>query len=83
MIISYLLSFLDPFEQWNRISSLTTLEKSYLHDQLEHLKGCKGTVDCTVGSAKEFAKEYTQQRSIMKRKYSEAFGTEKILNIFF
>lgn len=67
---------LDPFEQWNRVSSLTSTERSYLHDQLEHLKGCKGTWDCTVGSAREAMPQLQQhQRYISKRKYNDAFGT--------
>ena len=67
----------DPFEQWNRASSLHPLEKSYLHDQLEHLKRCRGTHDCTVGSARESAREiHTQQAKLMqKKKYSDTFGT--------
>lgn len=74
MILSYFLA--DPFEQWNRAPSLTPTEKSYLHDQLEHLKGCKGTWDCTVGSAREAMPQLQQhQRYISKRKYSDAFGT--------
>ncbi|XP_001606010.2 extracellular sulfatase SULF-1 homolog [Nasonia vitripennis] len=72
---------IDPFEQWNRASSLSPLEKSYLHDQLEHLKGCRGTHDCTVGSARETAREpliqqqqqQQQQRSMLKRKYADTF----------
>ncbi|KZC09586.1 PREDICTED: extracellular sulfatase SULF-1 homolog [Dufourea novaeangliae] len=65
---------IDPFEQWNRLSSLTPTERSYLHDQLEHLKGCKGTRDCTVGSAKEALPQPQQhQRLISKRKYVNTF----------
>ncbi|KAK9306866.1 hypothetical protein QLX08_002516 [Tetragonisca angustula] len=65
---------IDPFEQWNRISSLTSSERSYLHDQLEHLKGCKGTRDCTVGSAREALPQPQQhQRFISKRKYANSF----------
>lgn len=65
----------DPFEQWNRLASLTSTERSYLHDQLEHLKGCKGTRDCTVGSAKEALPQPQQhQRLISKRKYASTFG---------
>ncbi|XP_011167004.2 extracellular sulfatase SULF-1 homolog isoform X2 [Solenopsis invicta] len=69
---------LDPFEQWNRASSLTPTEKSYLHDQLEHLKGCKGTWDCTVGSARESMPQQLQQhqRYISKRKYNDAFAED-------
>lgn len=68
---------LDPFEQWNRLSSLTAAEQSYLHDQLEHLKGCKGTRDCTVGSARESITTLQIQqhpRFLSKRKYSNSFG---------
>lgn len=32
----------DPFETKNMEPTLTTLEKSFLHDTLEHMKGCKG-----------------------------------------
>ncbi|CAG5097533.1 Similar to Sulf1: Extracellular sulfatase SULF-1 homolog (Drosophila melanogaster) [Cotesia congregata] len=66
---------IDPFEQWNRLGSLTPAERSYLHDQLEHLKGCKGTRDCTVGNAKEAIATNTvqQQRFLTKRKYSNSF----------
>lgn len=79
----------DPFEQWNRASSLTPTEKSYLHDQLEHLKGCKGTWDCTVGSARESMPQQLQQhqRYISKRKYNDAFGKfcvcKKFINYLF
>ncbi|XP_034947139.1 LOW QUALITY PROTEIN: extracellular sulfatase SULF-1 homolog [Chelonus insularis] len=62
---------LDPFEQRNKLSSLTPAERSYLHDQLEHLKGCKGARDCTVGSAREaITSPQTQQhqRFLTKRK---------------
>ncbi|XP_063977121.1 extracellular sulfatase SULF-1 homolog isoform X1 [Diachasmimorpha longicaudata] len=65
----------DPFEQWNRYAFLTDAEKSYLHDQLEQLKRCRGTRDCTVGSAREsFTMPQTQphQRFITKRKYSNS-----------
>ncbi|XP_066593174.1 extracellular sulfatase SULF-1 homolog isoform X2 [Prorops nasuta] len=65
---------IDPFEQWNRVSSLSPSEKSHLHDQLEHLKGCKGTRDCTVGSAREPLVLPQQQRFISKRKYLDTFG---------
>ncbi|KAG8034769.1 hypothetical protein G9C98_007845 [Cotesia typhae] len=66
---------IDPFEQWNRLGSLTPAERSYLHDQLEHLKGCKGTRDCTVGNAKEAiaTNAVQQQRFLTKRKYSNSF----------
>lgn len=37
----------DPFETQNRLSSLTAEERSYLHDTLEHLKGCRGR-SCTI-----------------------------------
>lgn len=33
---------IDPFELKNMESSLTSNEKSFLHDTLEHMKGCKG-----------------------------------------
>lgn len=74
VLIKRLLPFSDPFEQWNRVSSLTLTERSYLHDQLEHLKGCKGTRDCTVGSAKEAMPQLQQHQRITKRKYSDPFG---------
>lgn len=32
----------DPFETQNMESTLTVLEKSFMHDTLEHMKGCKG-----------------------------------------
>ncbi|XP_053966253.1 extracellular sulfatase SULF-1 homolog isoform X2 [Anastrepha ludens] len=38
---------IDPFETQNRASSLTSEEKSYLHDTLEKLKGCRGK-SCAV-----------------------------------
>ena len=43
--------FLDPFEQWNRIHSLSDSDRSYLRDQLAQLKACRGTKQCTVGSS--------------------------------
>ncbi|XP_018307285.1 extracellular sulfatase SULF-1 homolog isoform X1 [Mycetomoellerius zeteki] len=76
-LVTYYNLRLDPFEQWNRASSLTPTEKSYLHDQLEHLKGCKGTWDCTVGNAREAMPQLQQhQRYISKRKYSDAFAED-------
>ncbi|CAL1676474.1 unnamed protein product [Lasius platythorax] len=73
-LVTYYNLRIDPFEQWNRVSSLTSSERSYLHDQLEHLKGCKGTWDCTIGSAREAMPQLQQhQRYISKRKYSDAF----------
>ncbi|XP_011306979.1 extracellular sulfatase SULF-1 homolog [Fopius arisanus] len=65
----------DPFEQWNRYPFLTDAEKFYLHDQLEHLKRCRGTRDCTVGSAREnsvMPQTQPHQRFITKRKYSNS-----------
>ncbi|CAB0031252.1 unnamed protein product [Trichogramma brassicae] len=76
---------IDPFEQWNRASSLNPSEKSYLHNQLEHLKGCRGTHDCTVGSAKDSIKEVLgqqQQRSMLKRKYSDTFALKRKLILY-
>ncbi|XP_020282354.1 extracellular sulfatase SULF-1 homolog isoform X2 [Pseudomyrmex gracilis] len=73
-LVTYYNLRLDPFEQSNRVSLLTASERSYLHDQLEHLKGCKGTWDCTVGNAREAMPQFQQhQRYAPKRKYSEAF----------
>ncbi|CAD6992022.1 unnamed protein product [Ceratitis capitata] len=37
----------DPFETQNRASTLTSEEKSYMHDTLEKLKGCRGK-SCTI-----------------------------------
>ncbi|XP_012225536.1 extracellular sulfatase SULF-1 homolog isoform X2 [Linepithema humile] len=76
-LVTYYNLRIDPFEQWNRVSSLTPTERSYLHDQLEHLKGCKGTWDCTVGSAREAMPQLQQhQRYISKRKYNDAFADD-------
>ncbi|XP_043288320.1 extracellular sulfatase SULF-1 homolog [Venturia canescens] len=61
---------IDPFEQWNRISSLSVAEKSYLHNQLEHLKRCKGTRDCTVGIARDSSTQIQHQRYVTKKKYT-------------
>ncbi|CAK9802273.1 Extracellular sulfatase SULF-1 homolog [Anthophora quadrimaculata] len=73
-LVTYYNLRIDPFEQWNRISSLTSTERSYLHDQLEHLKGCKGTRDCTVGNAREaYPQPQQHQRFISKRKYANSF----------
>ncbi|XP_076685460.1 extracellular sulfatase Sulf1 isoform X2 [Andrena cerasifolii] len=73
-LVTYYNLRIDPFEQWNRVFSLTTAERSYLHDQLEHLKGCKGTRDCTVGGAREALPQPQQhQRLISKRKYANTF----------
>lgn len=73
-LVTYYNLRIDPFEQWNRVSDLKPPERSYLHDQLEHLKGCKGTWDCTVGSAREAMPQLQQhQRYISKRRYNDAF----------
>ncbi|XP_046392927.1 extracellular sulfatase SULF-1 homolog isoform X2 [Ischnura elegans] len=37
---------IDPFEQWNRIQTLTSAELASLKAQLEHMKSCKGPRDC-------------------------------------
>ncbi|XP_044020586.1 extracellular sulfatase SULF-1 homolog isoform X2 [Aphidius gifuensis] len=70
---------IDPFEQWNRMSSLTASEKHYLHEQLEHLKGCKGARDCTVGSVRESylqSHQQTQNQRVMpKKKYNNNLDT--------
>uniref|UniRef100_A0A0A9YXX3 Extracellular sulfatase SULF-1 n=5 Tax=Lygus hesperus TaxID=30085 RepID=A0A0A9YXX3_LYGHE len=50
-LVTYYNLRIDPFEQWNRVNTLTSEEKSYLHDQLEHMKSCRGVRNCTVGSA--------------------------------
>lgn len=47
----------DPFEQWNRVHALTDAERSYLQDQLAQLKACRGTKQCTVGSAASSASQ--------------------------
>lgn len=39
--------YIDPFETQNRFAFLTPDERSYLHDTLEHLKGCRGR-SCTI-----------------------------------
>ncbi|XP_044730314.1 extracellular sulfatase SULF-1 homolog isoform X2 [Chrysoperla carnea] len=39
---------LDPFQQWNRLDTLSPSEKSFLHDQLEALKRCQGK-SCIIG----------------------------------
>lgn len=44
------LIILDPFELINRKDQLRPEEKSYLHNQLEELKACKGK-SCTVGTS--------------------------------
>ncbi|RLU16743.1 hypothetical protein DMN91_010811 [Ooceraea biroi] len=76
-LVTYYNLRIDPFEQWNRVSSLTPIEKSYLHDQLEHLKGCKGTWDCTVGSAREAMPQLQQhQRYTSRRKYDDSFAED-------
>ncbi|XP_023289788.1 extracellular sulfatase SULF-1 homolog isoform X2 [Orussus abietinus] len=74
-LVTYYNLRVDPFEQWNRVSSLTTAERSYLHNQLEHLKGCKGTRDCTVGVARDTVPQPQQhQRYSTKRKYGQSFA---------
>ncbi|XP_071442524.1 extracellular sulfatase SULF-1 homolog [Hetaerina americana] len=40
---------IDPFEQWNRIQTLTSAELASLKAQLEHMKRCKGPRDCSGG----------------------------------
>lgn len=46
-LVTYYNLRIDPFETQNRASFLTTDEKSYLHDTLEFLKGCRGKA-CTL-----------------------------------
>ncbi|XP_063234473.1 extracellular sulfatase SULF-1 homolog isoform X2 [Bacillus rossius redtenbacheri] len=42
---------IDPFEQWNRVHSLSDGELSYLKGQLARLRDCRGTRQCTAGGA--------------------------------
>lgn len=49
---------LDPFETQNRASTLRNEEKSYMHDTLEKLKGCRGK-GCTI---KRHQTQYHQQQ---------------------
>ncbi|XP_037923161.1 extracellular sulfatase SULF-1 homolog isoform X3 [Hermetia illucens] len=46
-LITYYDLRIDPFETLNRASILSAEERSYLHDTLEHLKGCRGR-SCTL-----------------------------------
>ncbi|XP_049950406.1 extracellular sulfatase SULF-1 homolog isoform X1 [Schistocerca serialis cubense] len=55
---------IDPFQQWNRVHSLNTSELSYLHDQLEKLKGCRGSAQCTVGNAAADAQLYRRHKHV-------------------
>ena len=63
----------DPFETQNRAAFLTVEERSFLHDQLEHLKGCRGRA-CTIPRQGNAVHEPTGpvQRGF-KRKY-DAIG---------
>ncbi|XP_052126284.1 extracellular sulfatase SULF-1 homolog [Frankliniella occidentalis] len=47
--VTGLITYYNPFEQWNRVHTLNSSELSYLRDQLAHLKACKGSRQCTVG----------------------------------
>lgn len=49
---------IDPFETQNRASTLRNEEKSYMHDTLEKLKGCRGK-GCTI---KRHQTQYHQQQ---------------------
>ena len=61
--------FIDPFEQWNRVHTLSDADRSYLRDQLAQLKACRGTKQCTVGSA---AASASQSQSSAVPSYSIA-----------
>ncbi|XP_039952975.1 extracellular sulfatase SULF-1 homolog isoform X1 [Bactrocera tryoni] len=50
---------IDPFETQNRASTLTNEEKSYMHDTLEKLKGCRGK-SCTI---KRYQTQHHQQQN--------------------
>lgn len=45
----------DPFEQLNRISTLTVDEANLLSSQLADLKACKGVRQCSLGMARDVA----------------------------
>lgn len=79
----------DPFETQNLESSLTSSEKSYLHDSLEHMKGCRGR-NCALqrkGSQlagqsvleqqPEMANSSVTFRGNSKRKYNNNIGKLK------
>ncbi|EEB10875.1 sulfatase-1, sulf-1, putative [Pediculus humanus corporis] len=44
---------IDPFEQTNRISTLSTDESRFLTDQLAEMKACKGSRECASGNIRE------------------------------
>lgn len=67
---------IDPFEQWNRISSLTSSEVTYLHNQLERLKECRGAQECTVGNVKKTV-NYAKPKSNNSSREAEARTAEK------
>ncbi|XP_014251119.1 extracellular sulfatase SULF-1 homolog isoform X2 [Cimex lectularius] len=69
-LITYYNLRIDPFEQWNRVNNLTPEERSYLHDQLQHMKSCRGTRDCTVGSAQPSNIPSMLPKPTKRRKYS-------------
>lgn len=52
---------LDPFETQNRLSFLSPDERSYLHDTLEHLKGCRGR-SCTIARHSAMGNAALQQQ---------------------
>uniref|UniRef100_A0A1A9WPE5 Sulfatase N-terminal domain-containing protein n=1 Tax=Glossina brevipalpis TaxID=37001 RepID=A0A1A9WPE5_9MUSC len=64
-LITYYDLKLDPFETINRASSLTTLQKSCMHDILEKLRNCKG-VNCTLRKQEIPAKNVNAINSIAR-----------------
>ncbi|KAM7360350.1 extracellular sulfatase Sulf1 isoform 2-T3 [Cochliomyia hominivorax] len=63
---------IDPFETLNRASSLTSAEKSYMHDALTKLKSCKGR-SCTIKKSLESLNNSTSVNSLprgTKRKHA-------------
>lgn len=72
-----IVSIADPFEQWNRINSLTNAERSYLHSQLEILKGCRGVRQCTLGPSQP-----PSQASKPRRRNYHAISFGKHFSLF-
>ncbi|KAK6633279.1 hypothetical protein RUM44_003880 [Polyplax serrata] len=53
-----------PFEQLNRINTLTPDESRFLSNQLADMKACKGTKECTAGREKlSYSHHYNQKHN--------------------
>ncbi|XP_065226063.1 extracellular sulfatase SULF-1 homolog [Planococcus citri] len=69
---------IDPFQQYNRISSLNIKEKSWLKDTLAEMMRCKGSQDCANVGGYKLSSNFEEFVSSRKKySFSERKGRRK------